>query len=177
MRDPSDPALAEAAQVILSGAFVPDEIANRLVLNRLDGGVGFVLDGFPRTVPQADALDRFLAANGVALNAAVLLDADDGVIDRRIGQRRVCPACGRSYDLKLSPPQDMGRCDFCGEELTLRPEEDTPEKAALRRRLYRERTGEVIEYYASSGRLASIDASGPPAAVEKAACDAVLRAV
>ena len=177
IRGEASPELAEAARVILSGAFVPDEVANRLVLERLAGQPGFVLDGFPRTVPQAESLDRFLGARGESLGAALLLDASDARIDGRIRRRRVCAACGRACDLRLSPPVLAGRCDVCGGVLTARPEEDTPKKAALRRGLYRERTGAVIDYYGASRRLLTIDASGSPADVERAACAAVAGAV
>ena len=173
LRDGRDAPLAEAARVILSGAFVPDEVANRLILERLRGVGGFVLDGFPRTVPQARALDDFLASEGASLDAALLLDAPDALIDERIRQRRVCAACGRACDLRLSPPRLDGCCDGCGGTLGARPEEDAPEKALLRRRLYRERTAEVLEYFRESGRLLRVDATGSPEQVEKVACEAL----
>lgn len=177
MRDGTNPELAEAAKVILSGAFVPDELANKLVLDRLIDVPGFVLDGFPRTVPQAEALDRFLLASAIPLHGALLLDADESVIDGRIRQRRICGLCGHTYDLTLDPPAILGRCDDCNGALVRRPEENTAEKAALRRNLYRERTGGVIAFYYETGRLRRIDASGLPVEVESAACEAVRGAV
>ena len=141
MRDGADSELADAARVILSGAFVPDEVANRLVLGRLKDQSGFILDGFPRTVPQAETLDSYLLQERAALDAALLLDAPDELIDARIRQRRVCVRCGWTCDLRLSPPAMSGKCDRCEGAVAPRPEEDEPEKAALRRALYRDRTG------------------------------------
>ena len=170
LRPGGDPALAESARVILSGEFVSDFVATELILGRLQGLSRFVLDGFPRTAPQAHALETFLEARGIPLDAAMLLDAPEAVVAVRIAGRRVCAVCGAGSS-------GAGRCVRCGGVLILRPEEDDPAKAGLRRRLYEERTRPVITFYRDRGTLFTLEASGDSDAVERAACEALSVAV
>ncbi|MGC4047388.1 MAG: nucleoside monophosphate kinase [Armatimonas sp.] len=152
----------EEARVILSGAFVSDEVANRLILPRIAHLPGFILDGYPRTLVQAEALDA-----ATRIDAVLLLELDDNTLEQRIAGRRVCASCGRGYHLVIAPPKAEGVCDLCEGELILRPEEDTLEKRLTRTRLYRELTAPLIIYYGGARKLHSIDAGGSPEKVVK----------
>jgi adenylate kinase len=145
------------ARVILSGAFVPDEVATRLILPRLDLKQGFLLDGYPRTLAQAESLAAF-----TPLDAVLLLELSQAALDARLAGRRVCPECAASYHLVAAPPRQAGVCDRCGGALTLRPEDDTPEKRRVRTQLYQEKTASLIGFYEAAGLLHRIDSSGPP---------------
>ncbi len=154
----------EDARVILSGAFVPDDVATRLILPRLDAQQGFLLDGYPRTLVQARSLAAF-----TPLDAVLLLELSQSTLDARLAGRRVCEACGASYHLIAAPPSVDGVCDCCGGALSLRPEEDTPEKRQVRSQLYRERTASLIGFYEAAGLLRRIDSSGSPEIVAQIA--------
>jgi adenylate kinase len=145
----------DEARVILSGAFVSDEAANRMVLPRIEGLAGFILDGYPRTLFQARSLSL-----AVTLDAVILLELDEVSLEARASARRICGACGASL-------VQTGHCEECGGEPVLRPEEDTPAKRAKRLELYQERTAPLIDYYAQAGLLRRVDATGSP---EKIAC-------
>lgn len=147
----------EEAQVILSGAFVSDEVANRLILPRIAHLSGFILDGYPRTLAQAEALDA-----ATHIDAVLLLELDNATLEQRIAGRRVCVSCGKGYHLLVTPPKVDGVCDHCGGVLAPRPEEDTSEKRLTRTNLYRELTAPLIVFYRGTGRLFSIDAEGSP---------------
>jgi adenylate kinase len=147
----------EEARVILSGAFVTDELANRLVLPRIAREMGFLLDGYPRTLAQAEAL-----AAGASVDIVLLLELTDAALQERIAGRRVCTDCGASYHQTAARPSVEGMCDRCGGILVPRPEEDTPEKRLTRTRLYQERTAPLIAFYERAGLLRRIDATGSP---------------
>ena len=147
-----------------TGALVPDEITVRAVVGRLgadDGRDGWLLDGFPRTEPQARALDEALEANDEQLNAVVYLAVDPEAIVRRMSGRRVCPQCGRSYHVEHIPPETQGKCDACGADLIQR-QDDRPETVRQRLATYEEATAPLIQYYQDRGLLVRVDGNGTP---------------
>ncbi|MGE5599406.1 MAG: adenylate kinase [Bacteroidota bacterium] len=162
-------ALGRQAQSYLDrGMLVPDEVVIGIVTERLgepDCREGFLLDGFPRTVPQADALERTLAEGKRTLTAAIDLEVPDEVLLRRLTGRRVCHACGAVYHLEAKAPAAPGRCDACGGELYQR-DDDRPETVAERLRVYAAQTKPLIDYYDRRGLLLRIDARGSIAEVD-----------
>lgn len=148
------------------GALVPDEVVIGLIRERLaepDARSGFLLDGFPRTIPQAEALDALLGDISQPLGAAVLLEVPEEAIVTRLSGRRTCPACGRSYHVVDEPPPEDGRC-ACGTELVTRPD-DQPETVRQRLRVYAESTAPLAGYYESKGILRRISGLGTVAEV------------
>lgn len=146
------------------GELVSDEIALEIVENRLDEEDcrnGYLLDGFPRTINQAEGLDSFLEGRGCGLDRVIDLRADENLLmDRMIG-RRVCKSCGKIYHLTAMPPKKEGICDVCGGEIYQRGD-DTEETVKRRFAVYRAQTEPLIEYYSKKGKLLSIDASQSP---------------
>jgi len=145
------------------GQLVPDPIVVDLVLDRLrhnDLSSGYLLDGFPRTVSQAQSLDDWLAGQNEKLDAAVNLQVDDNEIIQRISCRRVCPQCHESYHLLSRPPRVDENCDACGQKLVLR-EDDRPEVVRERLNVYHSRTEPVLDYYRRRGLLIEIDGKKP----------------
>jgi adenylate kinase len=143
------------AELIDHGSMVPDGTIVDLVRERLaqpDTQTGFVLDGFPRTLGQAEALDQILAESGRQLTAVLNLDVGEEELIRRLSGRRVCPVCGASYHLVSHPPREPGRCDVEGALLEQRPD-DRPDAIRERLKLYRQRTRPVLEYYHAGGLL------------------------
>lgn len=152
----------EAKGYLDRGALVPDEIVIGIVAERLqasDCAHGFILDGFPRTVPQADALQHTLARNDKVLTAVINLEVDADIIMRRMTGRRVCRGCGAPYHVETLRPRVEGVCDHCGGELYQR-DDDRPATVTERLRVYEEQTKPLIEYYEGRGLLRRIDASG-----------------
>jgi len=152
-----------------SGDLVPDEITVRAVVGRLsaeDCREGWLLDGFPRTEPQARALDEALQGDGHRLDAVVLLDVDPEEIVRRMSGRRVCPKCGRSYHVEFLPPKRDNVCDACGTVLETR-EDDKPETVRQRLAKYEEATAPLIAYYEGRGLLLRVDGNPPPEQVRQ----------
>jgi adenylate kinase len=152
----------EARRYMEAGELVPDAVIIGLVRERLtqpDGRKGFILDGFPRTVAQAEALDRLLDAEGAPLDRVVLFQLPDEDLAARLTGRRVCGNCGRNYHVAFSPPQVAGRCDACGGALAQRADD---EEATVRRRLavYARDTRPLIDYYRGRGLLTTISAAG-----------------
>jgi adenylate kinase len=145
------------------GEYVPYEIAVSMVLDRLeepDCREGFILDGFPRTVPQAQALERRLAEAGRPLHAVMNYKVGDEIVVKRLTNRLVCPNCKRPYNLEFKPPRVEGVCDVCGHELRLRSDDD---EETIRRRLevYRSETEPLVLYFWERGLLRDIDAEAP----------------
>ncbi|MDT8340752.1 MAG: adenylate kinase [Longimicrobiales bacterium] len=139
----------EAQEYMDRGALVPDEVIVRMVEEVLAGlkpGRGVVLDGFPRTVPQARSLQRMLAGLGRRVDRVLLLEAPDEVLVQRISGRRSCPECGALYNVHFSPPATEGRCDRCGGELTHRAD-DTPGTVRNRLEVYRQETEPLVDFY------------------------------
>lgn len=152
--------LGNKAKVYMDqGLLVPDELVVDLVVDRFkesDCVKGYVLDGFPRTIPQAKALDEALAKNGDAVEYAIDVDVPDANIISRMSGRRACVNCGGTYHLVTIPPKKEGICDVCGKELILR-EDDKPETVEKRLKVYHEQTQPLIEYYKNKGILKSVD--------------------
>lgn len=141
------------------GALVPDELVVDLVADRIkqeDCTNGYVLDGFPRTIPQAEALDAAVAAMGSAIDYAVDIDVPDEAIVNRMAGRRACIGCGATYHIKYNAPKKEGICDTCGQELVLR-DDDKPETVLKRLNVYHEQTQPLIDYYTSKGILRTVD--------------------
>ena len=145
----------KAKSYIEAGKLVPDEVVIGIVRDRLaqeDCKDGFILDGFPRTIPQAEALDRM----GLVIDRVVDISVPDEVIARRVSGRRVCPGCGNSYHIETKKPQVEGVCDRCGTTLIQR-KDDQPETVKERLRVYHEQTEPLREYYAKAGKLLVMD--------------------
>jgi adenylate kinase len=157
----------QAAAYMDRGDLVPDELVLQILRARVskpDCAEGFLLDGFPRTVPQAKALDAILQGLGVQLEAVVDIEVPDAEIESRITGRRSCPACAAIYHVVLQPPKTAGECDRCGGALTQRSD-DSAETVRNRLRVYHEQTQPLIEYYRTTGCLHEIDGVGDPAAI------------
>ena len=141
------------------GLLVPDELVVDLVVDRVkqeDCTNGYVLDGFPRTIPQAEALDTALAAIGEKIDYAINVEVPDENIIRRMSGRRACVACGATYHLVHIPPKSEGLCDTCGSELILR-EDDKPETVEKRLNVYHDQTQPLIDYYTKKNVLVEVD--------------------
>ena len=141
------------------GLLVPDELVVDLVVDRVnqeDCKNGYVLDGFPRTIPQAEALDRALAEMGQKIDYAINVEVPDENIINRMGGRRACVGCGATYHVVNMPPKKEGICDHCGEKLVLR-EDDKPETVKKRLQVYHDQTKPLIEYYDKKGSLLTVD--------------------
>lgn len=141
------------------GLLVPDELVVDLVVDRLgqeDCAKGCVLDGFPRTIPQAESLDAALAAKGEVIDYAIDVDVPDENIINRMSGRRACVACGATYHIVHIPTKVEGVCDRCGESLILR-DDDKPETVKKRLDVYHEQTQPLIDYYTSKNVLKSVD--------------------
>ena len=144
------------------GALVPDDVVIGIIRERLaqpDCRRGFILDGFPRTVGQAKALDDMLERMGLDLDAVLYIEAPDQVIIERLSGRRTCRRCGRVYHLIYMPPKKEGICDVCGGELYQR-DDDKPEAIVERIRVYKEQTAPLVDYYEGRGKLIRVDGSG-----------------
>ena len=151
--------LGRRMQAIMdSGALVPDDVVIEMVKDRAaqsDAAKGYVLDGFPRTLAQAEALDK----TGILDDyRAILLELDDQVIIRRLGGRRVCLSCGAVYHVINFPPKKEGVCDVCGEPPVQR-DDDKPEVVENRLKIYHETISSVLDFYRAKGKLVSIDTS------------------
>jgi len=141
------------------GLLVPDELVVDLVVDRVaakDCEKGYVLDGFPRTIPQAEALDAALAKNGENVEFAINVEVPDENIVKRMSGRRACVACGATYHIEHIPPKTEGICDTCGKELILR-DDDKPETVLNRLNIYHEQTQPLIDYYNTKGILKEVD--------------------
>ncbi|HCO69892.1 MAG TPA: adenylate kinase, partial [Mesotoga infera] len=150
-------------EIMDKGFLVPDDLMIDLVRERLareDTKNGFILDGFPRTVEQAIALDKMLDELKKEIHVALLVDADEEEIVKRISSRRVCPECGKVYNLLTLRPEVEGYCDNDGSKLIQR-DDDRPETVRARYRVYSDKTAPVIRYYSGEkGNLVKVDGSG-----------------
>jgi len=141
------------------GLLVPDELVCDLVVDRVqqdDCTKGYILDGFPRTIPQAEALDAALAKIGSKIDYAVNVEVPDENIVTRMSGRRACVDCGATYHIEYNPTKVEGICDVCGKELILR-EDDRPETVTKRLNDYHEQTQPLIDYYTKQGALKEVD--------------------
>lgn len=151
----------KAAEYMDAGKLVPDEVVIGIVRDRLDeddAERGFILDGFPRTRPQAEAL----ADMGVELDAVINIDVADDEVVSRLGGRLSCPSCGAVYHEEANPPSEDDVCDNCGHQGLVKREDDQPE--AIRERLeeYHQKTAPLIEFYDGRGVLENVDGVGSP---------------
>jgi len=151
-----------------AGDLVPDEVLIGIIAERSgcsEARDGFILDGFPRTTPQAEALDAKLAELGRAVNAVLLIDVSDEEVVRRLGGRRTCEANGHVFHVEFNPPKVEGVCDIDGSKLIVR-DDDKPEVIRKRLRTYHEKTEPLVDYYDSRSVLRRIDGEQPPDDVE-----------
>ena len=145
-----------------SGGLVPDEVVVGIVRERLaepDCAAGFILDGFPRTVAQAEALQSMLAGLGRDIDRVLCIDVERRELVERMVGRRMCSGCGRGYHVSFDPPMNTGRCDACGAELVQRAD-DTEETVVRRLEVYLQQTEPLIEYYRGSGQLRVLSGTG-----------------
>jgi adenylate kinase len=152
-----------AKQYMDAGDFVPDDVIIGVIAERIDqkeAEDGFILDGFPRTEPQADGLGSKLSELRRKVTAVILIDVSDEEVVRRLGGRRTCPN-GHIFHVDFDPPEKEGVCDVCGEALEIR-DDDKPEVIRKRLELYHEKTEPLIEYYEGRGLLNRIDGDQPP---------------
>jgi len=167
-----------AKSYIDRGELVPDSVTIDMMRGRLAQDrvreFGFLLDGFPRTVPQAEALDNLLAELKLPLENVLLLEVEDEVVVGRLGGRLTCPNCGEVFHLETRPPKTPGICDRCGSELAVRSD-DRPETIRERLRVYHQNTAPVVEYYRNKGLLRRIDGSASPDAVYRSILAALSR--
>ena len=152
----------EAKSYMDRGELVPDSVTIGLVKERLsqdDCKVGFLLDGFPRTIPQAEALDEILKELNIVLDAVINIEADDSILIDRIVGRRVCPNCKAGYHVKNLKPKVEGICDICGEKLVQR-KDDTEETVKNRLDVYAKQTKPLLDYYNNFGLVKSTNGIG-----------------
>jgi adenylate kinase len=152
----------EADKYVSRGALVPDDLTIGLVRERLrqkDAAKGFVLDGFPRTIPQAEGVEKLSRELGWELDAAVYIDVPQDVLLKRLTLRQTCPSCGMVYHLEHRPPADGRTCDDCGTSLETR-EDDNEETFKKRLAVYFSQTLPLVDYYKLKSRLVNIDGSG-----------------
>ncbi|MDD6571307.1 MAG: adenylate kinase [Thermoflexaceae bacterium] len=141
------------------GLLVPDELVVDLIMDRFkeaDCANGYVLDGFPRTIPQAESLDKALNAIGEKVDFAINVEVPDENIVRRMSGRRACVGCGATYHIVYNPTKTEGICDRCGKELILR-DDDKPETVEKRLKVYHEQTQPLIDFYGNKGILKEVD--------------------
>jgi adenylate kinase len=165
----------QAKQFMDAGQLVPDEVTINMVRERLaeaDAADGFLLDGFPRTTPQAVALDKLLADLGNGLDLVLELVVDDDEVIRRLSGRRTCRGCGKIWHIEFDAPSNEVACDRCGGELFQR-DDDKAETIAERLRVYSRDTAPLVDYYGAQGKLVGIDATGPVEDVTVRAIDAL----
>lgn len=155
--------LGQKAKVYMDqGLLVPDELVLELIMERFkaaDCKEGYILDGFPRTIPQAKALDTALDKNNDRMEYAINVDVADEVIIERMAGRRACLNCGRTYHVDTLKPKVEGICDYCDTKLVLR-DDDKPETVKKRLEVYHEQTQPLLDYYREKGILYSVDGTG-----------------
>ncbi|MBR6477348.1 MAG: adenylate kinase [Lachnospiraceae bacterium] len=149
----------EAKKYMDQGQLVPDELTVKILLDRVaqpDCANGYVLDGFPRTIPQAEVLDKALTELGDKIDFAINVDVPDENIVRRMSGRRACLSCGATYHIEHIPPKQEGICDVCGQPLVLR-DDDKPETVLNRLKVYHDQTQPLIDFYTKKGVLKAVD--------------------
>ena len=149
----------QVKEIIASGGMVPDELTIGMLMDRIheaDCKNGYVLDGYPRTIPQAESLTKALAQTGDAIDYAINVDVPDAHIIDRMSGRRFCSGCGATYHIVYSAPKKEGICDACGGELAIR-DDDKPETVKNRLQVYHEQTAPLIDYYTKQGCLRTVD--------------------
>lgn len=163
----------EAKKYMDDGQLVPDEVTINMVKDRLtweDCENGYLLDGFPRTVKQADALQEFLSSRNEALDTALCIEVPSGFILERMTGRRVCPSCGASYHVKFNPSTIEGKCDLCGSDIVQR-KDDTEETVKERLDVYERQTQPLIDFYRERNLLSTVDGTKAINGVFQSICD------
>jgi len=152
----------EAKKVMDVGGLVSDNLIISMISGRIDGmaGKGVILDGFPRTTAQAEALDKMLGQKGLKLDHVIQLQVDEDALVERLGGRVACAKCGAGYHDKFSPTQKAGVCDRCGSSEFSRRSDDNPDTVRARLVAYREQTAPILPYYEKKGALKAIDGMG-----------------
>ena len=149
----------KVSAIMEAGGLVSDDIVSAMLAERIkadDCKNGYILDGFPRTIPQAEALDKALSANGESVDYAVNVEVPDENIVNRMSGRRACVGCGATYHIKYNPTKVEGKCDACGADLILR-DDDKPETVLNRLKVYHDQTQPLIDYYTKKGVIAEVD--------------------
>ena len=160
----------QAKDYMDAGQLVPDDLVINLLEERIakrDCRSGFILDGFPRTIPQAEALDKV-----AKIDCAMLIDVPYETIEKRMTGRRVCLRCGATYHVEANPPRIAGVCDICGDKLVIRSD-DQPEVVKRRHETYRAQTEPLVDYYEKQGKLKRIDGTQGIRETEKFAVEAL----
>jgi adenylate kinase len=155
----------QAKKVMEAGQLMPDEIIIAMIAERIaapDARMGFVLDGFPRTEAQAEALDKMLAQGGRKLDAVIELAVDEAALIERISGRFTCAKCGAGYHDKFHTPKKPGVCDRCGSTEFVRRKDDNPETLKARLEAYRAQTAPIVPYYRRKGLLKEVDGMATP---------------
>jgi adenylate kinase len=167
----------EAKSIMDAGKLVSDDILVRMIgerISKADCAKGFILDGFPRTVPQAEALDKMLGERSIELDAVIELKVDEAILVDRISGRFTCAKCGEGYHDTFKQPKVVGVCDSCGGNEFIRRPDDNAETVKARLDAYNAQTAPILPYYKATGRLHTVDGMAEMAEVE-AQIEAVLR--
>ncbi|HUU67130.1 MAG TPA: adenylate kinase [Methyloceanibacter sp.] len=160
----------QAGEIMERGALVPDELVIGLIAERMDsrqGGNGFILDGFPRTIGQAEALDRLLEGRGEVVNRVIVMAVDDDALVARITGRFTCGTCGEGYHEQYKTPKVAGVCDRCGGTKFTRRPDDTEDVVRARLKAYHSQTEPLIGYYQGQGKVRTVDGMADIETVQK----------
>lgn len=154
----------QVEKILERGELAPDALILKLIGNRLqqpDAKKGFILDGFPRTIPQAEGLTKLLNKLNITDIHVIKLKVEDDVICERLGKRRICESCGKDYNLASAPPPASGKCEKCGGNIIKR-KDDNEQTIRKRLEVHRQQTSPVIDYYRDNGNLIPLDGKGHP---------------